>query len=122
MDTIAPGHQLDYILPFAALGFVARFGWRTGRPWQVMAGVVVVAASVELLQVWVPGRDAAITHVALDVIGGLFGFLLAWLATYAWGSEALGTAAAPERLWYFSTMQGPSSSAGEGDTGPARRA
>jgi hypothetical protein len=107
LDSVAPGHQLDYVLPFAALGFLARFGWRRRRAWQVTACIFLVAALVELVQIWTPGREAAIGHVILDVLGGVFGFLIAWLATYAWGSEGVGNGAPPERLWYFSTMQAP---------------
>jgi hypothetical protein len=118
LDTVAPQHQLDYLLPFAALGFLARFAWRSGRSWQVAACIFLVAAVVELVQIWTPGRDAAIGHVILDVLGGVFGFAMAWLGTYAWGSEAVGSGAPPERLWYFSTMQAPPSEADEEVTRP----
>lgn len=118
LDSVAPGHQLDFLLPFAALGFVTRFGWRTGRFWQVAVGLFVVAACVEFVQIWTPGREAAAGHVLLDVLGGMFGFLVAWLATYAWGSEAVGTGAPVERLWYFSTMQAPTDSTDDDETRP----
>jgi hypothetical protein len=118
LDSVAPGHQLDYVLPFAALGFLARFGWRTGRSWQVAGAIAVVAGCVELAQIWAPDREPAVGHVILDVLGGAFGFLVAWLATYAWGSEGVSTAG-HERLWYFSTMQAPQ--ADEDDTRPHSR-
>lgn len=118
LDSVAPGHQLDYLLPFAALGFLARFGWRSGRSWQVAACLFVVATLVELVQIWTPGRDAAIGHVILDVLGGVFGFVMAWLGTYAWGSEGVGSGPHPERLWYFSTMQAPPAEADDEVTRP----
>lgn len=85
----APGIEIHHILSYAAVGFAAHIGWPTWRAWQVGLGLYVVAGLVELVQVWVPGRASSILHVVLDVGGGLAGFLIAWLVTYAWGNDEL---------------------------------
>lgn len=94
---VAPGVQTHHILSFAAVGIVARIGWPEWRAWHVALGLYVVAGFTELAQVWVPGRVSSVWHVLLDVIGGLAGFLLAWLAAYAWGNEAFRGMHAPDR-------------------------
>ena len=71
-------------------GFGAHLGWPKWRSWQVALGLYVVAGITELVQLWVPGRVSSIWHVALDVGGGLTGFLMAWLVIYAWGNESIG--------------------------------
>lgn len=85
----APGVQIHHLVCFAAVGFTAHIGWPAWRSWQVALGLYVVAGITELVQLWVPGRVSSIWHVALDVGGGLAGFLIAWLVTYAWGNESI---------------------------------
>jgi hypothetical protein len=85
----APGLDIHHLLSYAAVGFAAHIGWPKWRGWQVALGLYVLAGVVELVQVWVPGRASSILHVALDVVWGLSGFLIAWLVTYAWGNEKL---------------------------------
>lgn len=89
IDTIAPKWELNHLLSFGALGFVARFAWRDARVWQVALGVLAVGALVEILQIWIPGRHAAVSHAVLDLAGGLLGLGVAWLFGYAWGAESL---------------------------------
>lgn len=91
----APGVQIHHLLCFAAVGFAAHIGWPAWRAWQVALGLYVVAGMTELVQMWVPGRVSSIWHVVLDVAGGLTGFLIAWLMTYAWGNESFARHAEP---------------------------
>jgi len=81
------GADIDHFTAFALLGFVAHFGWRRGRSWQVFLGLLTVATLVEVVQLWIPGREAAMSHAMLDVLGGMAGYGLAWVLTYAWAPE-----------------------------------
>jgi hypothetical protein len=87
--TATPGLDMDHLTAFGVLGFAAHFGWSRGRAWQVGLGILAVAALVEFIQIWIPGRDPAVTHALLDLIGGMAGFGFAWVLTYAWGSRGL---------------------------------
>jgi len=84
-----PGADLDHLLAFALLGFVTHFGWAQGRAWQVALGMLCVGSLVEVVQLWIPGRDAAVSHAMLDTIGGMAGFGFAWVVAYAWGGKGL---------------------------------
>jgi VanZ family protein len=98
LDTVAPQFQLDHLLSFGALGFAAHFGWHGRRPWRVAIAVGAVAVIVEVAQVWIPGREAAVSHATLGLLGGLFGFGIAWLLSYAWGSESLPDPSGPSTI------------------------
>lgn len=89
LDTVAPGLEVSHLLSFGALGFLARFSWPKARARNVAIAVVTVAVAVEFVQVWVPGRQAALSHAILESLGGLAGFGIAWVLTYAWGSGSL---------------------------------
>lgn len=89
LDTITPGLDMDHLAAFGLLGFAAHFGWSRGRAWQVALAILLVAALVEFVQIWIPGRDAAVSHALLDVTGGMAGFGFAWVLTYAWGARGL---------------------------------
>jgi len=86
---VFPGADVDHLLAFALLGFVTYFGWSQGRAWQVALGMLCVGSLVEFVQLWIPGRDAAVSHAMLDMIGGMAGFGFAWVLGYAWGSMGL---------------------------------
>jgi hypothetical protein len=89
LDTVAPGLEMSHVLSFGLLGFLARFSWPRARPRQVAIAIVAVAAVVEAVQRFVPGREAALSHALLEALGGLAGFGIAWVLTYAWGSGSL---------------------------------
>jgi hypothetical protein len=99
LDTVAPGLEASHLLSFAALGLLARFGWPRARPRNVALAVIVVAALVEVIQLWVPGRESALSHAVLESLGGLAGFGIAWLLTYAWGSASLPQDYQPSTHW-----------------------
>jgi len=87
--SVVPGIDIDHLLAFGVLGFVAHFGWPRGRAVEMVIGCAALAALVEVIQIWVPGREPALAHAVLDVIGGSAGFGLAWVLTYAWGKQSL---------------------------------
>jgi hypothetical protein len=95
LDTVAPAFEMDSLLSFGALGFAAHFGCQGRQPWRVAIAVGAVAVFVEIVQVWMPGREAAVSHAILDLLGGVCGFGIAWLLTYAWGSESLPDPSGP---------------------------
>lgn len=82
LQGLADGLKLSHLLSFGLLGFVAHF---TSKPWRIWhaIGLLTIASAVEVVQMWVPGRQPAISHVFLDILGGMAGFGLAWLVTYA---------------------------------------
>ncbi|MEJ8836224.1 VanZ family protein [Ramlibacter sp. AN1133] len=92
--TISPGADLDHLIAFGLLGFMAPFGWPRGRSWQVALSLLSIATIVEFVQLWIPGREAAVSHALLDVIGGMAGFAFAWVLGYAWGGKGLPEEAA----------------------------
>jgi len=87
--TVTPGMDMDHLVAFGLLGFVAHFGWPGGRGWQMALGLLCVATLVEFVQLWVPGRQAAVSHAVLDLVGGMAGFGFAWVLGYAWGEKGL---------------------------------
>jgi hypothetical protein len=93
--TVTPGLDLDHLIAFGLLGFTAYFGWARSRAWQVALGLLCVASLVEFVQLWIPGREAAVSHALLDVIGGMSGFGFAWVLGYAWGGKGLPQQPAP---------------------------
>jgi hypothetical protein len=99
LDTVAPGLEASHLVSFAALGFLARFGWPRGRPRNVAIVILAVAVLVECVQIWVPGREAALSHAVLEALGGVLGFAIAWLLTFAWGSGSLPEEYQPSTHW-----------------------
>jgi glycopeptide antibiotics resistance protein len=94
LDTVGPAIELDHVLAFAALGLVAYFAWRC-RTWQAAVGFGSIAVAIELVQLWIPGRDAAVSHALLDTVGGVIGFSLARALSYACGGPRLPSDAEP---------------------------
>jgi VanZ family protein len=89
LDTVAPGLEVSHLLAFGALGGLARFAWSRSRARSIAGAIVAVAVLVEVVQHWVPGRESAISHAVLEALGGLAGFGIAWVLSYAWGSASL---------------------------------
>ena len=89
LGRITPGRELDDLISFALLGFVAHFVWRVSRPRQVETGILAIGVLVEIVQIWIPGREATVSHALLHLAGGIVGLVAARNWTYAWGSERL---------------------------------
>ena len=100
LDTVAPGLEVSHLLAFATLGFLARFSWPRARPRKVCLAIVAIAALVEIVQIWVPGREAAFSHAVIEALGGMAGFGVAWLLTFAWGSGSLPPDYQPSTHWH----------------------
>jgi hypothetical protein len=62
LGRITPGRELDDLISFALLGFVAHFVWRVSRPRQVETGILAIGVLVEIVQIWIPGREATVSH------------------------------------------------------------
>jgi len=99
LDTVAPGLEVSHLLSFGMLGFLAGFAWRNKKPSTIALGIVGVAVFVEVIQIWVPGRQAAFSHAILETLGGLAGYGIAWVLTYAWGTEHLPEDYKPSTQW-----------------------
>lgn len=99
LDTVAPGLEMSHLLAFAALGFLARFAWPRRPTAHILGGVLLIAAFVEIVQIWVPGRNSAVSHAVLEALGGAAGFAIAWVLTYAWGTESLPDDYQPSTHW-----------------------
>ena len=89
LGRITPGRELDDLFSFALVGFVAHFVWRVARPLQVETGILAIGVLVEIVQIWIPGREATVAHALLHLAGGAIGLISARNWTYAWGSEGL---------------------------------
>ena len=89
LDTVAPGLEMSHLLSFGALGFLARFSWPRAAPRKIALSLAGVAVLVEVVQIWVPGRQAAVSHAVLEALGAVVGFGIAWVLTYAWGAGSL---------------------------------
>jgi hypothetical protein len=97
LQEIADAVSLSHLLSFGLLGFVAHFTSKRWRLWYAL-GLLTVASTIEVVQIWVPGRQPAISHVILDILGGMGGFGLAWLVAYAW--MPMSHREAPSSTWY----------------------
>ena len=81
------------------MGFAAHFGWRRWRAWHVALGALLVASLAEVVQLWVPGREPAVSHAILDLLGAVLGFTIAWLLSYAWSNRSLPQEYQPSTHW-----------------------
>ncbi|WP_407339356.1 VanZ family protein [Methylocapsa polymorpha] len=66
-------HFIAYCFTASALAF----GFRSRASWVVIAiGVTLLAGSMEILQLWVPGRHSDIGDAFVSSLGGLLGIVL----------------------------------------------
>ncbi|MFZ4650845.1 MAG: VanZ family protein [Rubrivivax sp.] len=71
--------KLDHALAFGSLGFAGLLALRRVRlaaVW-VVAGLAVLGGAIEILQMYVPSRQADLRDVYADVIGAVIGVVLA---------------------------------------------
>lgn len=81
--------KANHAIAFCALGLTSRLGFPGGR-WRwvsLMAWLMAVGGLIEVVQHFVPGRDADAADLVADAIGAVGGLLagaaLAWLARAA---------------------------------------
>lgn len=77
LKTAWPGVSLDHLVAFAALGAAFKVAMpRAGLGWS-FCGLVALALGTELVQTFVPGREAHLGDAAMDIVGGGLGYLVA---------------------------------------------
>lgn len=86
-DPLSPYIHTDkmrHILGFGAIGLVAAL--MPSTPWRLrgLAGVLIFAVVVEIIQIPVPGRNASLTDLLASCIGTFFGFGLGAALTAAY--------------------------------------
>jgi VanZ family protein len=79
---VTASHMVEHLTIYVALG--AALGLATpGRPRLQVIATLVFAATVELMQIGVPGRHARLADFAVDASGALVGLALAAVAQVA---------------------------------------
>jgi glycopeptide antibiotics resistance protein len=66
--------NLGLLLPLGLLGPIALPA--LDRWWRIALLALVVAASIELAQLWIPDRSADVDDVIVNVLGALLGFAM----------------------------------------------
>jgi len=76
------GGEYEHLLAYALVGFAFGMGYRTAR-WQLFAGLALssAAAVLELLQIFVPGRNAEITGFLISSMGAWLGLAVSIAAS-----------------------------------------
>jgi VanZ family protein len=75
---VRPGtgaHQLEHVTIFLLAGFA--FGLSYSASWSLATRLVMFAAGIEVVQLFVPGRHARLSDLLLDVAGICAGIFLA---------------------------------------------
>jgi VanZ family protein len=76
------GHSLEHFLIFLVVGFALGLGY--ANRWRVVTpSLVAFAASIELVQLFVPGRHARVVDFVIDAGAGCVGIALSWICTQA---------------------------------------
>jgi VanZ family protein len=65
-----PG-QLEHVMAYAGTGFFAAFGFSRTR--QVLMGLALLAAILEVGQLWIPGRTSQLIDFMASSAGAAFG-------------------------------------------------
>lgn len=76
------GGEYEHLLAYAPVGAAFGLGYRTAR-WQLFSGLALssAAAVLELLQTFVPGRNAEITGFLISSLGAWLGLAVPIAAT-----------------------------------------
>lgn len=62
----------EHFIAYSSTGFAFALGFRSKASRVVIAlGLTLLAGSMEVLQLWVPGRHSAISDAAVSSLGGL---------------------------------------------------
>ena len=74
LDALAPGVDLDHVVAFALLGFVARFAQTRPRVGRTVLLLSLLGLACEGIQFFVPGRELWLSDAALNVAGAVIGY------------------------------------------------
>lgn len=67
---------IAHFVLFVVMSLCIHWVWPRLRERQVLAVMLVLGASVELLQVWIPGRTPSLNDFFLDTLGAVLGCLI----------------------------------------------
>ena len=74
-----PG-KVEHFIAYCSTGTVFALGfWSIGSRVVIALGLTLLAGSMEILQMWVPGRHPAIADALASSMGGLLGIVLGGL-------------------------------------------
>jgi O-antigen ligase len=77
-----PG-MVEHFIAYCFTASALAFGFRTRAAWIAIAlGLTLLATSMEVLQLWVPGRHSAISDAIISSFGGLLGVALGGVAVF----------------------------------------
>jgi VanZ family protein len=81
--------KVKHVLAFGCLAGTAALGWPAGRPsgLRIACALVLYGAFIEVVQSFIPGRDASWLDLAADAVGIAAGLLAAQAARLAGGHE-----------------------------------
>ena len=71
-QTLPPVHlwdKLSHAMAFAGLMLLAKCGWKVMRPLAITAGLLGYGLLIEVLQLWVPGRQFSWLDLVADAAG-----------------------------------------------------
>jgi VanZ family protein len=80
-ETSAP-HSLEHLIIYAATGFTFGLGYK--RRHDLLAiFLVIFAGSIEIAQLFVPGRHARVSDLIIDAVAACIGLATSWLLSLA---------------------------------------
>jgi VanZ family protein len=87
-----PG-KVEHFIAYCSTASALAFGFRTRAAWIAIAvGLTLLATSMELLQLWVPGRHSAIGDAIVSSFGALMGVVLGGVAVFGLATQTHRTA------------------------------
>ena len=81
--------KLQHVLAFASMAGVGALGFASRA--RLAAGLTAYGVFIELVQIWVPGREASAADVAADAVGIALGLLLVAQARRRWPRSGSNT-------------------------------
>lgn len=81
-----PG-QIEHVVAYLGTGALLGWGWARLRTHRLAAGLIALAAILEIGQIWIPGRTSQLVDLAASAAGalaGLYGGRAVARRTVAW--------------------------------------
>ncbi|MBL8306050.1 MAG: VanZ family protein [Rubrivivax sp.] len=83
---VAPGFtgadKIEHLLAFGAMACTGALGFST--LWPVAASLLGYGVFIEVVQLWIPGREASVADVLADAAGIALGFALVSALRHRW--------------------------------------